>query len=450
MNFKRIDKWTLRYQVARLYVKFAQNFFYYRKICVTGKENLPKNVPLFLAPNHQNALMDAAITLCNVKKAQPVSIARADIFKNRIIAWILTGMKILPAYRIRDGKENLKKNEELFNISVKILENNNILSLFPETTHTDKRQLRVLKKGVQRIVFQAEEKNNYQLGVKVVPVGIYYSNYWNFKSDVQINFGEPIDIEEYLQIYKENPQKAMLALRDKITDELKPLVIHIKNKEYYHLFEFMREFYSRKMCTKLDLKKNLPNKFKADQKIIASMDNAFDNKPELIEELNEQAEQYQKELKKLNIRHWVVEKNEAVMGLVAKSIGLILCFPVFLYGFINNLIPYYLPKSVTNKLKDKQFTSSIKFVFGIVFFPIFYLIQFSLVWVFTDLWWIKFVYLLSLPLSGLAAFSIHRWFVKLKAQWKYYFNQSKGLESLSKKTQKLMDFITDNYLDLRK
>jgi 1-acyl-sn-glycerol-3-phosphate acyltransferase len=424
MNFKGIDRWSLKYAIIKLYVNLAHNRIFYRNISVIGKENLPKDTPLFFAPNHQNALMDALIILCSLK-AQPVFIARADIFKNKIIARILIALKILPAYRIRDGKENLKKNEEIFDISVKILENKNILALFPEATHTDKRQLRILKKGVQRIVFQAEEKNNFQLGVKIVPIGIYYSNYWNFKSDIQIIFGKPIEIDEYLKIYQENQQKAMLALRDKISEELKPLMIHIKNNEYYDLFEFMREVYNNEMRKMLGLSKNLYNEFLADKKIIDALDITLENKPELFENLNTEANHYQKELKRLNIRHWVVEKNRNVISLILKSIGLVIAFPLFLYGFVNNFIPYYLPRPLTKKLEDKQFTSSINYVAGLIFYPLFYLILFSMVWIFTKVWWIKFVYLISLPISGVLAFAVHRFFIKTKAQWKFYFAKSK-------------------------
>ena len=372
MNFKRIDRWSFRYASIRMFVSFFHNIIFYRNVSVTGKENIPKNTPVFFAPNHQNALMDALAILCNVKQ-QAVFIARADIFKNALIAKILILFKILPAYRIRDGKDSLKKNEETFDISVKILENKNILALFPETTHTDLRHLKELKKGVQRIVFQAEEKNNFQLGVKIVPIGIYYSNYWNFQSDVQVNYGKPMEIVEYLEVYKENPQKAMLALRDKITENLKPLVIHIENMEYYHFFEFMRDFNNTKMLQKLGLKKCAKNKFIADQKTIEVLDKTYLNNPEIIYELDKQAKEYQNLLKSSNIRHWVVEKNEKIGIIAFKVLALIISLPIFIYGFINNIIPYYLPKLVTNKLKDRQFTSSINFVIGMISFPLFYI-----------------------------------------------------------------------------
>ena len=60
----------------------------------------------------------------------------------------------------------------------------------------------------------------------------------------------------------------MLALRDKISERLKPLVIHIKNTKHYDLFEFMREVYNKEMRKKLNLSNSMCNKFVADKKII--------------------------------------------------------------------------------------------------------------------------------------------------------------------------------------
>jgi 1-acyl-sn-glycerol-3-phosphate acyltransferase len=413
-------------------------------VCITGLENIPENTPLFFAPNHQNALMDALAIICSIKK-QPVFIARADIFKNPVIARILILFKILPAFRIRDGKENLKKNEEIFDISVKILENKNILTLFPETTHTDLKRLRELKKGVQRIVFQAEEKNKFNLGIKILPIGIYYSNYWNIQSTVQINYGKPIEINEYLDIFKQNPQKAMLSLRDRISEEILPLIIHIENEEYYHLFDFMREFSNKKMRAVQKLNNNQMGKFKADQLIIENLERTFKSKPEIIKELYELVNEYRNILNNNNLRHWVIEKNEQLSNIILKSVLLIISAPVFIYGFINNLIPFYLHKPITSKLKDRQFTTSITFVIGMIFFPVFYLIQSATVFIFSETLWMKLSYFVSLPVTGYIAFKLHRLFIKVRAQINYLTmknkDQGKLIENLKSRIDSQMERI---------
>jgi 1-acyl-sn-glycerol-3-phosphate acyltransferase len=446
MEFGDIDKKSIKYALLRAYTRFSHNIIFYRNVIIKGKENIPENTPLIFAPNHQNALMDALAVLLNIKE-QPVFIARADIFKNPVVAKILIFMKILPAYRIRDGKENLGKNDEIFDTSVKILENKHILALFPETTHTPFRRLQILKKAVQRITFQAEEKNNFNLGIKIIPIGIYYSCYWNFRSDVLVNFGKPIELGEYNEMYKENQQKAMLALRDKMSDEIQKLIIHIPSTEHYDLYEFLRGVYNKKMRSKLSLKNTFYNRFLADQKFIEKLSTFEKNEPEIFSQLDSQAIQYNKFLKSFKLRNWVLEKNEGWFMLLIKSVGLLALAPLFIYGLVNNLLPYFLPQPIRKKIKDPQFLSSINFVLGLILFPVLYIVQFIFVWIFTDIWWIKYVYLASLPLTGLLAFNVHRCYIKLKAQWKYLFNRNsdkyKEMLGLKKQVQSKLDEIMD-------
>ncbi|MEN8120010.1 MAG: 1-acyl-sn-glycerol-3-phosphate acyltransferase [Bacteroidota bacterium] len=452
MNFKNIEKWSLKYELLRSYVRFIHNRIFYKKLCVTGLENIPKDKPVFFAPNHQNALMDALIILCSVKK-QPVFVARSDIFKNPIIARILIFLKILPAYRIRDGKENLKKNEELFNVSVKVLENKNILTLFPETTHIDKRRLRILKKGVQRIVFQTEEANDFKLETQIVPTGIYYSNYWNFRSTIQLNFGKPIPVTKYKDLYLENEQKAMLALRDDMTQGLIPQMIHIKTEEYYDLYEQLREIYHKDMLETLTLPANQNNKFIADKKLIDALDMELENKPESIKDLNLKVSEYISGIKQFDIRDWVLRENKGWPIIILKSLMLLLLSPIFIFGAINNIIPYLLPSLITNKLKDRQFTTSITFVFGMIFFPVFYLIQSILFLVFIEPNWLTLVYLISLPITGLMAFSLHRYYIKLSAQWVFLLNRKKEklikLTKLRKEITSIVDTIINSKLNIK-
>ncbi len=438
MNFTNVDRWSLRYEIMRYYVKTAHTIFY-KKISITGLENIPKDKPLFFAPNHQNALMDPFIVIATTKK-RPVFVARSDVFKNPFVAKILILCKVLPAYRIRDGKENLKKNVELFNTSVKILENKNIIGLFPETIHTDKHRLRILKKGVQRIVFQTEEAHDFNLGTHVVPIGINYSNYWNFKSKILINYGKPIPVAKYKDIYLENPQKAMLALRDEMTEGLLPLMIHIKTEEFYDLYELLREIYHADMLKTLELPVNEKNKFIADKKLIDALDEELENNPKNIKDLDFKVKGYNSGIKEYNIRDWVLRKNENLPSILLKSLLLLLILsPVFIYGAINNIIPYLLPSLITTKVKDKQFTSSIILILGFILFPLFYLIQSVLFLAFIEPNWLTLVYLISLPITGLIAFSIHRYFIKLRAQWVFLLNRKK--EKLIKLTKLRKEII---------
>jgi len=112
MGKENIEKYSARYALVKQTVAFWHDNIFYRKIIVMGAENINPDHHLIFAPNHQNALMDALAVLFT-HKGQPVFLARADIFKKKIIASLLYFLKILPVYRIRYGFSTLKSNDEM-------------------------------------------------------------------------------------------------------------------------------------------------------------------------------------------------------------------------------------------------------------------------------------------------------------------------------------------------
>ncbi len=404
MSQENIEKWDWRYAFLKHYVNFSFRS-YFRKLTVRGKENIPKDSPVIFAPNHQNALMDALAVLYTTDD-QPVFLARSDIFRKKTIARILTFLKLLPIYRIRDGYGNLKLNDYIIKKIHDILSKNHYLVIFPEGNHGEKKQLRSLKKGISRIAFQTEEQHDYTLDLKVVPVGLDYSNYYNFNEDLFVNFGKPIDISQFIDLYKENPSKAHLAFRKELSKELKKYMVHIESQDYYETINLLRKIYKTPVKKELGLK-NLkqPNKFKTDKKIIELSHYLLDQEPEVFKEIDEKVKSYSEYLKKLNVQDSVVENNQTGTGrLFLNSVIIALTSPIFLYGWLNNLLSYFPAHHFSKKMKDPQFISSIKYGIGMVTFPLFYLIQTILFYVFSDNLYLTAGYLISLPLTGKFAY----------------------------------------------
>jgi len=175
MGKENIEKYSARYALLKTFAGFWHNNVFYRKVIVHGRENINPDHHLIFAPNHQNALMDALAVLFT-HKGQPIFLARADIFKRKSIAAILYFLKILPVYRIRDGFSSLKSNDEIFSKTIDVLKHKNGLVILPEGDHSGFRRLRQLKKGICRIAFQSDEATGYNLKIKIIPVGIEFSN----------------------------------------------------------------------------------------------------------------------------------------------------------------------------------------------------------------------------------------------------------------------------------
>ncbi len=412
-----MTKWSLGYQLFRYYLIVVFNLFY-KRVQTRGTKNIPHGKPIIFAANHQNALMDPlAILFTNPE--QSVFLTRADIFNNPILLKIFTAFKMLPVYRIRDGADSLKNNERIFNKSVEILEAKMSVALFPEATHTDKRKLRSLKKAVPRIAFLAEEKNNFNLDLQIVPVGIYYEDYIHSNHNIFVNYGKPLNLKPYVDIYKENQAKAYNLFREDLSKAIKKLIINIEDEENYSLYESIRLLYRNRMRKKLKLKTKSPaNNFKADQETIKKLEEYHSNNN--IEELKVLFQKTESLGKNIGINDIRISAKNTI-SIFIKLLGLIIGLPIYIYGLINNYFYYKLSLKFIHKIKDPQFYTSFKFGISGLLAPIIYTIHFIIFYLISsNIQW-SLLYFISLPISAIYSNKYYYWqqqFVKEYKVWK--------------------------------
>jgi len=417
---RTIDQWTWDYWLLQQY---ANLFYkgYFKKIYINNLDNLPRNQPVIIAPNHQNTLMDA-LAIVYSAKCQPVFLARADVFKGRILIHFLNFLNIMPIYRMRDGVSNVRKNDEIFEKTLSVLKNKlNPMCLFPEGTHGDKRRLRPLKKGIFRIAFMGQEYFKDNPGVKIVPVGLDYSHYQKFRSTLFINFGRPLEVSEYYRLYTENSNEAINRIKEKLAGEISKLMIDIQTEEHYDLYQGLRTVYNPEMRKKLKIAgKSLLDKFIADKRMISMLDEYSEKNPKEISSLDNKVSEYFKGLDELNLRDWVLRRDRyPLITRLPEAMALLILLPVHLLGVINNYLPYKIPTILIKNIKDHQFHSSFKHVMAMMFFPVYYIILMVPALVFLWTWWLKLAYIITLPLTGLFAFKYYIRFKKLSARFRY-------------------------------
>jgi 1-acyl-sn-glycerol-3-phosphate acyltransferase len=417
---RSIDQWALDYWLLQRYAKLCWRL-YYRNILINDLNNIPANRPVILAPNHQNALMDALAMVCGTE-FQVVFLARADIFKGRFLTKVLTFMNIMPIYRIRDGYENVKRNDEVFEKTNQVLRNMyNPLGIFPEGNHGDRRRLRSLVKGLFRISFMAQEEYGEKQGIVIIPLGINYGHYQNFRSTLLINYGQPIEVADYYSVYTVNPGLAINQLKERYAAEVSKLMIDIQTEEYYQTYMALRTIFNDDMRNRLGITDHsLTGKFKADKAMIAMLDKELASSHDFIKNLDAKVTEYQSGLQKTGLRDWVIKKEKFSLAAIAVSALLkILFLPLFIAGIINNILPYWYVVSKGAIIKDTQFQSSFKFVIGMLVFPIWYLVFGGLLCFVPVNFWIKLLYVLLMPVTGLFAFHYYISLKKLKSRFVY-------------------------------
>lgn len=417
----RIDKRTLAYYPIFYWVSsiFMQ---FYGKVFIRGLENIPKNQPVIFAPNHQNALMDALIVLFS-SPGDTIFLTRADLFKKKFLARVLNTLKMLPVFRIRDGVDELGKNQEIFDITVGVLHRNHQLCVMPEGNHGDLRRLRNLQKGIFRIAFKTQEKMGNKPYVKIIPVGLDVGDFVKQNQTLHINYGKPIEVSEYWDEFMENGPRGMNLLKTGLAEGMKPVMIHIETEDYYDSYLGLRKIFNDKMREIMDIEsKNLGARFDADKEMIARLDVVLEKDEKKIKALSDKVIPYLEKVKELNIREWVVKKEGyGLSHTLWRYLTLLVTLPIFLYGFINNCIMYFLPVYMVKNIKDVQFLSSVKVGAAMLLvLPLSYAIQTLLVGLFNpfEYWWVWLAYLITIyPMGKLALYWYFRMKKTLRGGW---------------------------------
>jgi 1-acyl-sn-glycerol-3-phosphate acyltransferase len=445
MGKENIEKYSARYALFKQAVAFWHDKIFYRKIIIMGSENIKPDDHLIFAPNHQNALMDALAVLFT-HKGQPVFLARADIFKKKAVASFLYFMKILPVYRIRDGFSTLKANDEIFLKTIDVFRNKNGLVILPEGDHAGFRRLRQLKKGICRVAFQADEATGFTLKIKIIPVGIEYTNYARLRQALTVIYGKPIEVSEYHQLYREAPEKAYNELRDRIAAEIKKVMVHIESAEDYEAIDELRSIINGKYSDSIK-----SPKLYRDRNLIDELNKLKLSDPQTYNRICTLSLQIKKEAKDLNVTYRLLEKRKHPLGwLIAGLAGLLLTFPIWLFGNIFTLTFLTLPELQIRKTKDVQFHSSLRFGLSLVLAFIFLPVYLILSLIIFSPWWLAIIIFLTIPAAGIFAWNYNLLLRRIIGGFRvrrYIRENNPGYADLRKNYDELIQLVSAIHYD---
>ena len=403
LDFSDINKKNFLYKLAHRYLHFVHNLVYYNQFRITGRENLPKNDGYLVISNHQNSLNDALGILFSIGRKYPVFIARADLFKKPAIARIMKWLGIMPAYRVRDGIDELGKNEAIFREAARVITEGDPIVLFPEALHQNGRYLGVFKKGFARIAFETVEQTDFKMKLKIVPMANNYSDYFRFQSKLNIIIGEPFEFDDLYEIYKTHPERARYLLAQRAHDAVEKLMVNLDDIPNYPALETLCTVYRKNYIkdNKIRPANSIRSETVADQAIADKLREYRNGKPEQYAGLIDKAREYGDLLKELNLRDWIfTRKRFPVIGIIVRTILWLLFLPIWLVCALLNVIPFFSGFIFTRKVKDKLLHPSFHFVVGtLIAGPLWYLIVSIVVALVTHTWWYGLLSLILLPFT---------------------------------------------------
>lgn len=378
---------------------------FFRRIFYSNLKKVPLEKPLLFVGNHQNSFMDGI--LVGSYLPQPINFTmRADMFKKPFARFCLRELNVSPVYRIEEGLENVHKNLESFSGIYEILRRNGNLIMFSEGTCVQEKRLQKLRKGTARVAFGASEK--FGLDVHIVPVGINYTYPDKFRKEVMINFSDPFSINELKDVYKENPAKALLAFNQKCNESLLKEVIIIEDKANDWLAENLLIIERHNMVLPFFQWRFDTDDRRLLEKALADKINYLTKTSKKdLETLKGKVRVYTEALSSAHLKDENIART-LDWGFL-RYFAVIAGAPVFLAGFIANLIPFVVPRYICDKLiRDRRFYSSVYVSSGTVL----YLIYFPMVVILTSIFtgWKGFLLSLLTPLAGYFVLFYHEMF----------------------------------------
>ena len=171
----------------------VMRFFFRKKIIIKNHFLFPKNSSIILAPTHRSRWDGLVLTMAMgrrvTKKDCRFMVTRSEM--RGIQGWFL---KRLGCFSINQLSPSLSA----LRYAIDLIENKQQLVVFPEGKINKYGKKLVLKEGLYRLARLASKNTS---SIIIMPIGIAYSEVSpRFRGEFCISFGEPISINDYLNL----------------------------------------------------------------------------------------------------------------------------------------------------------------------------------------------------------------------------------------------------------
>lgn len=401
---------SILYQFLKLIAKTSIGL-YFTKTTVLHPERLKIDHPAILISNHPNTLMDPIQVAMQTNK-QVAFLANAGLFKSSLGNWFFR-QYCVPIQRKTDAANKNVNNTDSFKECNNFLSQGGCLYIAPEGTSDMERRLRPIKTGTARIALAAEASQDFKLGLKIIPVGLTYDAPNYFGSRLIVHVGEAIEVSDYQKECLKNNFGAIKKLTKRVKIELGSLLINTTDAAEDKLVHQIETIYAN------DKPLSSKDTFFRTQAIVEKLKDMKEKQPAQLKQYKENISVYFDLMDMLGLNDLAVVQLQKGYSIFSNFFKLLLGFPFFLYGFINNALPAFITIALTRKLNlYVGYSSTVKILGGLLFFGVFYGFQ---TWLFHQWigngWW-TMGYVLSLIPSGILAWQIYQKWQQFKINWK--------------------------------
>ena len=199
---------------------------FFRRIETSREGLVPVSGALVFVLNHPNGLIDPGLVFAALPRRISF-LAKSTLFRLPVVGWLLRTVEALPLYRRADAGEDVSQNVRTFEAYRSLLLRGRCVALFPEGLSHNEPRLQPVKTGAARIALGASVP-----GLKIVPVGLYYTSKTSFRGEALLRFGEPLDVPQVGPDERgEPPREAVRELSARIEAALLGVTLNVETEE---------------------------------------------------------------------------------------------------------------------------------------------------------------------------------------------------------------------------
>ncbi len=407
---------TLFVRVWQRLCKNVVNVFY-RRFEVSGLENIPQNQGIILCANHVNALVDPVVIQASTDLViRPL--ARSGLFEHRVLKPIMETIGAVPIYRRGDPGSDSARNVDSFARCYELLANHETLIIFPEgQSHSDP-HLHDLKTGAARMALGAVQTNGE--APAVIAVGLTFTRKGQFRSDVLVQYGKPIDLEVSRDI---NQRDAIRLLTQRIADGLSAVTLNAESWQDIDLVDRLERFFAFRHGKYRQ--RDLTTRFRTLQRLIEGQRLLRHYEPNRVRSIISQLRMFERLCRTWGVKdyHLTVEYRPILITIyIIRTLGMVLfVFPLALWGILNSVIPFYLTRFLSRRYaKGTDQHDTAKIVVGFISFALFWSIQCFVVYRYFGLVWFL-LYLVSLIVGVAVALAVRGENKRIRENIKVFF-----------------------------
>jgi glycerol-3-phosphate O-acyltransferase / dihydroxyacetone phosphate acyltransferase len=200
--------------------------------------------PVLVVANHPNSLIDPLVVF-RVAGRTTRPLAKAPLFEQRFIGTMLRGLGGLPVYRAQDDPAQMHRNDDTFRGAIDALQRGEAVQMYPEGRSHSEPALAPLRTGAARIALAAESGSGWQLGLRIVPIGLTYYRKGSFRGRALAVVGEPFALSHMRAAWEMDEAAAVRALTDEIAARLHAVTVNLAAHRDAELIDTAERLYAR-------------------------------------------------------------------------------------------------------------------------------------------------------------------------------------------------------------